>query len=110
MTPRHKPSKTPSPGFQAESPSETKIVAGKTVRRRRLTKQEAVRRFAGLSTMDLVRYAEADLPTTHGPFRVVVYRQVDPPPGHPKPKRLPTPSPASTWPSSAGMSPGAATC
>ena len=24
--------------------------------------------------MDLVRYAEADLPTIHGPFRVVVYR------------------------------------
>ena len=34
--------------------------------------------------MDLVRYAEADLPTTHGPFRVVVYRQVDPPPGTPE--------------------------
>jgi GTP cyclohydrolase II len=84
MTPRHKPSKTPSPGFHAESPSQAKIVAGKTVRRRRLTKQEAVRRFAGLSTMDLVRYAEADLPTTHGPFRVVVYRQVDPPPGTPE--------------------------
>lgn len=33
--------------------------------------------------MDLVRYAEADLPTTHGPFRLVVYRQVDPPPGTP---------------------------
>jgi GTP cyclohydrolase II len=28
--------------------------------------------------MDLVRYAEAALPTTHGPFRVVVYREVTP--------------------------------
>ena len=28
--------------------------------------------------MDLVRYAEADLPTTHGPFRLVVYREVTP--------------------------------
>ena len=56
----------------------------KTVRRRRLTNGGAVRRFAGLSTMDLVRYAEADLPTIHGPFRVVVYRQVDPPPGTPE--------------------------
>jgi GTP cyclohydrolase II len=28
--------------------------------------------------MDLVRYAEADLPTTHGPFRLVVYREVEP--------------------------------
>ncbi|HEY0705265.1 MAG TPA: GTP cyclohydrolase II [Polyangia bacterium] len=25
--------------------------------------------------MELVRYAEADLPTTHGPFRLVVYRE-----------------------------------
>jgi GTP cyclohydrolase II len=25
--------------------------------------------------MDLVRYAEADLPTTHGPFRLIVYRE-----------------------------------
>jgi GTP cyclohydrolase II len=28
--------------------------------------------------MDLVRYAEADLPTTHGPFRLVVYREQGP--------------------------------
>lgn len=28
--------------------------------------------------MDLVRYSEADLPTTHGPFRLVVYREVNP--------------------------------
>jgi GTP cyclohydrolase II len=27
--------------------------------------------------MDLVRYAEADLPTTHGPFRLIVYREVN---------------------------------
>ena len=26
--------------------------------------------------MHLVRYAEADLPTAHGPFRLVVYREV----------------------------------
>ncbi len=28
--------------------------------------------------MHLVRYAEADLPTAHGPFRLVVYREVTP--------------------------------
>jgi GTP cyclohydrolase II len=28
--------------------------------------------------MELVRYAEADLPTTHGPFRLVVYREQGP--------------------------------
>jgi GTP cyclohydrolase II len=28
--------------------------------------------------MDLVRYAAADLPTTHGPFRLIVYREVGP--------------------------------
>src|SRR5436190_1128558 len=28
--------------------------------------------------MQLVRYAEADLPTTYGPFRLVVYRQIEP--------------------------------
>jgi GTP cyclohydrolase II len=28
--------------------------------------------------MQLVRYAEADLPTTYGPFRLVVYREVQP--------------------------------
>jgi GTP cyclohydrolase II len=31
--------------------------------------------------MHLVRYAEADLPTAHGPFRLVVYREVTPPVG-----------------------------
>src|SRR5688572_6290691 len=28
-----------------------------------------------MSRMNLVRYSEADLPTVHGPFRVVVYRE-----------------------------------
>lgn len=30
-----------------------------------------------MSRMNLVRYSEADLPTVHGPFRVVVYREGD---------------------------------
>ena len=34
--------------------------------------------------MDLVRYAEADLPTVHGPFRLIVYREVAPGGGEPK--------------------------
>jgi GTP cyclohydrolase II len=29
--------------------------------------------------MHLVRYAEADLPTTHGPFKLIVYREGTPP-------------------------------
>jgi len=33
--------------------------------------------------MKLTRYAEAELPTSHGPFRVFVFRDADAPPGAP---------------------------
>ena len=33
--------------------------------------------------MKLTRYAEADLPTSHGPFRVFVFRDADAPPDVP---------------------------
>src|SRR5262245_38114926 len=33
--------------------------------------------------MDLIRYAEAELPTAHGPFRLLVFRDPEAPPGAP---------------------------
>ena len=38
--------------------------------------------------MNLIRYAEAELPTAHGPFRVVVYREPDAPAELPAPEHV----------------------
>src|SRR4029078_4613499 len=38
--------------------------------------------------MNLIRYAEAELPTAHGPFRLVVYRERDAPAELPPPEHI----------------------
>jgi GTP cyclohydrolase II len=81
MTPRHNRGKTTPGVFRLEtsvSPDTVDLAGLYAGRRRRLTKGKPIRRFANLPAMDLVRYAEADLPTTHGPFRLIVYREAGP--------------------------------